>query len=235
MEEPMQKALAWAQFATALATLVMAVVISYQAYVNRRQLGTYEGQLRTYQQQLTEMRAQTDLLRSQSQLLAEQTFIGQAATLSHIFPVTITGKTYRAPLQAAQQLTFDIVTADALEPRPTPATPLVNVAAIHELSREAEGRLVDQLLAAVQSFNKEKAARCTYTSDALRNIQREFMATYLLVHPAAGGNLDTAWQVEKQKHLTGPQSSHSDVFRQFTTLVEQITTPCPAQSPATHS
>src|SRR5258708_29414769 len=110
-EEPMQKSVAWAQFATALATLVMAVVISYQAYVNKQQLGTYEGQLRTYQQHLPEMRPQTDLLRSQSRQFAAQTFIGQAATLSHIFPVTTAKGTYRVPLPAAQRLTFDIVTA----------------------------------------------------------------------------------------------------------------------------
>jgi len=219
----MARVIAWAQLATAIAALATAILVGCQVNV--------------YQKQLAEMHAQ-------GQQIAAQTFVSEAATLARIFPAVAPKNTYREALQTAQKFTFDVVAADALEPRPTPTTPLVNIGAIHELSREADERLVEQLLAAAQRFHAEKAASCVYSPDALQNIQREFMATYLLVHPTPRNGLDhpatskdlyCEWRAEKRKHLTGRQSPHSEAFRQFAALVEQITVPCGAQVAFTHS
>jgi hypothetical protein len=227
-EKHMQKLLAWAQLATALAALGTAAVVWYYS---SSQLDRYDKQLVTYGQQLAEMQKQNAGLRDQNQQIIAQTFINEAAALSRILHPTPTPKdSYRAKLQHAQQLTFDIIAADALEPRAA-NTPLINTAAVHELSREREEYLVAQLLLAVQAFRVEQATRA-YSADALLNIQREFIATYLLVHPAtskdipAAKDLACAWEAEKQKHRKGRQSEHTAAFFTFVRFVEEMRRPC---------
>lgn len=103
----MQKVLAWAQLATALAALGTAAVVWYYS---SSQLDRYDKQLVTYRQQLAEMHTQNDQLHAQNQQIIAQTFINQAAGLARIFLSTAAPKdAYREKLQHAQQLTFDII------------------------------------------------------------------------------------------------------------------------------
>jgi len=225
-----QKLLAWTQLITAVAALATAVLVGYYS---RQQITIYTRQLDIYRAQLGEMH-------TQNQQLAAQISINEAGTLAHLFPTPADSSDYHLALENAQRLTFDVAAADALETRSGPNA-LVNTAAVHTLSAELEARLVEQLLRAAQQFMTHKDHACTthyqgypshsYSPDDLTRIRGEFLATYLLVHPAAGGekSLDAPWAVEKRKHATGPAGAHREAFLQLAALVDQITAPCPTR------
>jgi hypothetical protein len=223
-EAHVQKLLAWTQLVTAIAALATAILVGYYSH---QQISIYNRQLDTYRGQLAELHVQ-------NQQLAAQTVNNEAATLARVFHTSTGSHDYHVALEAAQRLTFDVAAADALKPYPG-QTPLVNPAAIRALSTELEARLVEQLLTAATQFRTQKTANCrssarAYSPDDLKRIRREFLATYLLVHPAAGGekSLDAPWDVEKRKHITGPPGVHRETFLHFAALVDQITTPCTA-------